>query len=320
MTHNRVDIERWKTMFRLGRLREETRRSVREHYAREPHLFNGEVHVEWLIKGREPWGGDGVGPMGIAVHEQLLDEALYGVGKWQKMPHRVPTDVFIMSVGEPERREVTKVGGLPYWTRGRRWPRTVRGTPMTFVAQFCFADSRDLPIPQPPEDVLLVFGDQDAYFFEAPGSESLWESGSPALAFAWETVGDQALISGEEIPETGWNVTPCYGSIHRAHDYPDDTHLLDHNERYESAKIVGGVKIGGVPRWLQDEEPLPGKHLCTLDSVWPVVHEPYPFLNVEQPAKGGQDYLNDLLSWGDAGSVYIFMDESGCVNWAFQTT
>ena len=68
----------------------------------------------------------------------------------------MPTDIFLLNLGEPEQRAVTKVGGLPYRAAGKPWPIAQSGAPMTFLTQFCFVDSRDL-VPPLPGDMLLVF-------------------------------------------------------------------------------------------------------------------------------------------------------------------
>ena len=61
------------------------------------------------------------------------------------------------SPGAPE-CSVTKVAGLPYRAAGLPWPLTDDGRPMTFLAQFCFEESRDL-VGKLPGDVLLIFAE-----------------------------------------------------------------------------------------------------------------------------------------------------------------
>jgi hypothetical protein len=90
----------------------------------------------------------------------------------------LPTDVFVFGKGEPPRRDCTKVGGLPYWPAGKPWPRTGDGTPYHFLAQFNFADSRDL-ITNLPGDVLLLLTD---------GPEE-WTEDPDRLRFEWLPMG-----------------------------------------------------------------------------------------------------------------------------------
>ena len=124
-----------------------------------------------------------------------------------------------------------------------------------------------------PGDVLLVFGDADMIGGKDDEKIMRWLEGDPAaLSFEWRRVGEvEDPVSEEEVPETGWKIEPCHGVIHRAHDYPEGPFRdqFDIDESHRSARVIGGTKIGGIPPWLQDEEPLPGVHLCTLEPVWP---------------------------------------------------
>src|SRR5258706_10769357 len=127
MIHQRLNLDHWKQRFPLPRLREKA-------------------------GGRLP-GVPGIsGPLDVAVLEQLRDAS------YANSPgiERVPTDIFVWSRGEPDQRFVTKIGGLPYWGADTPWPLGPSGTPLTFVAQICFADSQDLT-PHLPGDLLLMF-------------------------------------------------------------------------------------------------------------------------------------------------------------------
>ena len=53
------------------------------------------------------------------------------------------TDVFVLGMGPPQDRRVTKVSGLPYWPKAKPWPTADDGSRYQFLAQFCFVDSRD---------------------------------------------------------------------------------------------------------------------------------------------------------------------------------
>ena len=77
-----------------------------------------------------------------------------------------PTDVFVFGKGEATRRDGTKVGGLPYWPADRRWPKDEAGTPYRFLAQFNFADSRDLLAELPGEVLLLLVQEGDDWLYE----------------------------------------------------------------------------------------------------------------------------------------------------------
>src|SRR5579859_470027 len=197
MLHEQLDITHWKQVFSIARMRAE---------------------------GEKPQDFNITGPRSIAVIEQLREETfatLPGI-------ERVPTDIFILNLGEPEQRAVTKVSGLPYRATGKPWPLAPSGAPLNFVAQFCFADSRDL-VPALPGDVLLVFieGKEIRLRHSISGSSSdiiyefMWGHGDrrdSTVIFEWVSLGDFPLTMPEEVPETPWKITPCYGTLYRSWD------------------------------------------------------------------------------------------------------
>jgi hypothetical protein len=99
----------------------------------------------------------------------------------------VPVDVFVMAKGEPCRRHATKVGGLPYRPCKLAWPTSPAGEPLTFLAQFCFSDSKDLT-GELPGDVLLFF---------AESAEAIFDG----LHYEWYPLGLTGLIGEEGVPE-----------------------------------------------------------------------------------------------------------------------
>ena len=105
---------------------------------------------------------------------------------------RSPTDQVFFVAGEPAERSVTKVAGLPYRAAGLPWPLTDDGRPMTFLAQFCFDESRDL-VGKRPGDVLLIFAEDREAYLPNPYDSS--------LRFEWYPLGLRDLIRAEEIPE-----------------------------------------------------------------------------------------------------------------------
>jgi len=258
-------------------------------------------------------------PCHIAIVEQLRAEVFADHPDLEK----VPSDVFIWGLGEPVKREVTKVAGIPYWPANRPWPVSTEGRPMDFVAQINFSDSRDL-VGDTPGDILLMFSDGECYNHWMPDDEG-------AVVFHWVNSSDAPLIEPDKVPERRWDIIPCYGVIHRTFDFVD---VLKASELIENGfysphrlAVIEGTKIGGVPHWIQDEAKLPGRYLCTLGSVAPDDPRaggkkvPAPFVNREK-AFGIRDIPPpyDFLTWGDVGSVYIFMDESGKIHWEEQCT
>jgi Domain of unknown function (DUF1963) len=307
--HATLDIDRWKSTFPLARERE----------------GGSEPEVDFIT-----------GPRTIAVLEQLRDEVF---GEASPLT-RVPTDVFIWARGEPEHRAVTKIAGLPYRAAGKPWPVDAFGRPRLFLAQFCFADSRDLiPVPL-PGDVLLVFAAT-----EQPRPDRfdlMWER-TDVLVFEWARLdqGQGPLVTPAELPEAERHPLPCYGTRYRTWDYAlgatttrgtaeerdawneDDDLVLD-------CAVVEGTKIGGIAPRLYDEYEIrfdreevvpPGTYLCTLASLMADVSRPYALLNMPEaldlrdreassPWRQGNP-----LKIADAGVLNLFVDTDGAVRW-----
>ena len=141
---------------------------------------------------------------------------------------RSPTDQIFFVAGEPAERSVTKVAGLPYRAAGLPWPLTDDGRPMTFLAQFCFDESRDL-VGKRPGDVLLIFAeDREAYLPNAYDS---------SLRFEWYPLGLRDLIRAEEIPEVEWKLRPYFGVLYRT----DDEHLVGNSRGSDQDRRPAGL-------------------------------------------------------------------------------
>jgi hypothetical protein len=262
-------------------------------------------------------GGLITGPAHIALLEQARDEAFAHEAGLE----RVPTDIFVWNRGEPTERAVTKVGGLPYRPAGKPWPVAKDGTPMTFVAQFCFADSRDL-VPVLPGDVLLIFtvGVEYRYKNEIDYSPKLSNSydEDSEVAFEWVSLGDFPLTTQAEIPQTGWQIQPCYGTIYRTWDYPG---IDGFAYRHVAEHVPGNVeatKIGGICPWIQGEEDISGEFLCTLGSVFPNVRKPFPFLNEPEPITYHPRVESEYLMIADVGEMYLFRNGYGDIRYTIQ--
>jgi hypothetical protein len=165
--HERLDIAHWKSVFSLARLRDEVRGKP---------------------ASMQPTACIISGPYDIAVLEQLREEAFAFLPDIE----RVPTDIFVWNRGEPERRAVTRIGGLPYREAGKPWPIARSGTPMNFVAQFCFADSRDIT-PDLPGDILLFFAESKKWDKGVEDYDFLWgvfDERDSETAFEWVALGN----------------------------------------------------------------------------------------------------------------------------------
>jgi len=302
MIHARFDLEHWETVFPLSRLREEARAFVEARQAAMPQEYRRPGAFEKHVAVMAPGGEQVTGPRDMVVIEQLRAETLPSL----EGARAVRTDVFVFARGEPENRAVTKIGGIPYWPTARPWPCTGSGQPRTFIGQFCFADSRDL-VGHIPGDVLLLFGTEEAIVDNDPAG----------LAFEWIDLGADPLIANAALPPNERPIEPCYGVIHRTLDYPDQRGAFRQYHSSYLINVIEGTKIGGVPRWIQPPEELPGRFLCSMGSIdpQPYAQQPFPFINVEKPMSVEEDVF---LVWGDVGSLYIFIGEGDQLHWTCQ--
>ena len=226
----------------------------------------------------------------------------------------IPTDVFVFAEGEPTRRQVTKIGGLPYWPASRPWPMTRKGLPYLFLAQFCFADSRDL-FKRLPGDVLLIF------IPSQEEEEDFFGSVCGAVHFEWMQCGESSLIDESQIPnrESAYPLQRLYGVIRRTADYPKSekrASQLDVGGDYRLS-VLEATKIGGMARFIQAVPRKKRRLLCQLCSLQPAPDVPYPWVNRKKRMKVDFDadgiYSNDF-SIGDMGSLYIFLHRDGSLS------
>jgi Domain of unknown function (DUF1963) len=278
----------------------------------------------------------------LSLPEDIVLLGRLRASAYARLPNlsRVPTDVFVWRAGEPSRREVTKIAGLPYRQAGLPWPAAPSGEPLTFVAQFWFADSLDL-VPPLPGDILLIFARG-----ELLGEPSLppdirfnlhWGAG---LTFEWATLGTLPLVAAADIPPTLWPVQPCYGALQRMWDYrgvPPEIAI-------DVPAVVEGTKIGGLCPWLDEPDYVrfdqaartpgaPGVYLSTLASVDPDVYAALPGLPGDVLAAPASPDPGAVRTWrqaqtaeydlrrsralmiADVGLLNFFLDDRGRIRW-----
>ena len=102
--------------YSLDNLRLQARRFVEERPLALPGEYPDEASFEGHIKLMEPDPYIVTFPKDMAVRELFLA-------------------AFVWGLGEPPRRECTKIGGLPYWPSQRPWPQSQGGYPATFLAR-----------------------------------------------------------------------------------------------------------------------------------------------------------------------------------------
>lgn len=225
----------------------------------------------------------------------------------------IPVDIFVMAKGEPDCRHVTKIGGLPYRPAQAQWPAAANGDPMVFLGQFCFADSRDITGPV-PDDVLLVFAEDE-------------DDLPQAAVFEWYPLGLSDLATPVEIPRSRWWIPPCYGHVYRTVNYPeakrkarfkDDRYLtFDGCEVWSEYWLpqYQATQIGEAPFFIQGKPELRGKPLCCISSIMMDPCSNYSWVNQSERDldPGSPDILSfkqDYLGFGDAGCLYVFIDET----------
>lgn len=156
---------------------------------------------------------------------------------------------------------------------------------MYFVAQFNFSDSLDLR-SNLPGDILTIFV-EDQEFYEPS-----------AFRFEWVKATDQPVV--EELPVAGWwSSKPVFGQRFRTWDHAD-------------FGIFEATKIGGLPYEVQGDMSLPGTHLATLRSVDFSSRDPHPMVNRDAPLS--REDASGFFGIGDAGSLYIYIDDQGRVH------
>jgi hypothetical protein len=342
MIHDVVDLDRWIGLFPLDRLRADARAKVeafRErdearwieatliHSSARPKYGRATSRAEAIEmaradRDRDPadWdrrriveeaarrGAHGetiVSPYDLAVVTQLRAELVSAV----PVGEGVPTDIFVWAKGEPRRREVTKIGGLPYWPAGKPWPEMRDGAPMHFVGQFCFADSLDI-VGALPGGVLTIFA--------PPRWEDLFRADGYMgdMIFDWFPIGLTDLISPDSVPSvsSNWPISPYYGEILRTSDFmvpaEEDANFGWEHPDWSDLGLLNATKIGGIPWWEQLDPGLPGRFLCALESIQPAFGVPFPYLNVPEPIGPTfrEQYPDDDLMWGDLGRLYLQFD------------
>ena len=224
----------------------------------------------------------------------------------------VPVDVFVFGKGEPERRDCTKVGGAPYWPSEMPWPMTPGGSPYRFLAQFNFADSKDIADDLESDVLLLLVDDSE---------EWLW--GYDLIHFEWLASGNTSLMT---IDESRKRVLPIaegvfYGVIHRTEDYP--LPIAATQSAGYCLPVLNGTKIGGVPYFIQDGADNSGRFLCQLGSIQAEYASPFPFVNQREPLSFAHDDAGiygerNSMVFGDMGNIYIFIDEWGQLRSSFE--
>lgn len=300
MIHEVVDIDHWKRVFPLDMLRQQARTKALSLTRKHPDRFPDEASIAEEALAFEPIPGSGSisSPYHLAILEQVRLEA----SKILDPDNCVAVDTFAFALGESDRREVTKTGGLPYWPATDPWP-AIEGEPAQFLAQLSFLDSHHC-VPDLPGDVLLVFGHQT--WTEVDD----WDGWRPDLIFVWQEVRDHALIATDQVSTAGRSLLAFFGAIHRTFDYPKGIEEMNQIPRWRNGAVASGTKIGGVPpsgHWPYFQG---ARYIGSIGSIDPVFGRPWPFLNVEPPIATMRDAMriHNRLTWNDFGRLDLYFD------------
>lgn len=218
----------------------------------------------------------------------------------EKWGEPTPVDIFVWATGPPPKPHLTKTGGTPYRPASADWPCDRQGNPWNFLGQICFSDSSDI-VPSLPGDVLLVFLDaHENYRFE------------------WQAIGLD-FDGPRYVPEPAFSISPKHGYICRTFSFPaydeDAGWSNDHENGYRLARYEG-TQIGPAPHWPQHKPTLRGQLIATFGSIGPVQDEPWPYANHKSPVQFDPWDPNSEsnLSFGDAGCLFISVDDDGKVD------
>lgn len=230
----------------------------------------------------------------IRLREAVADQYDWGIG--------VPTDVFVMALGEPTDRSVTKLGGIPHMKRTSPWPQSRPGSPLLFIGQINFSDSLDI-VGELPGEILLIFAESR-------------HCDPDSIQLFWSRPGNEELIRPEDVPPQPDSFTPCYGHVFRTASYPKAKELFEGDPTFRGKPIhssfflptLHATQIGTAPfianEWDNDPEIT---HLCTLASASPHLREPYPYVNQENPIQGPNELGKGPSTFltNDLGTIHI---------------
>ena len=237
-----------------------------------------------------------------------VEEARDDVGR-DPMGPAVPVHLFLWSALPPARPYLTKLGGVPWRPAARPWPRSQRGEPCTFLAQFCFTDSRALVRPGLPGDVLLVFfADWNSWHGETVHLE-------------WSDLEIAEPLAAAEVPRQELTVPQLSGVIYATHDSPEGhrraDQALDAHARSFLVAETQATKIGRTSFFAQDDPRRDGEELlCTLSSVRAHGGPRWPLLDLERPRgdpapEDRNGWSAEKIAFGDGGALYFLIDERG---------
>jgi len=296
--HELVDFEQWAKIFPLATF--EKKEGIRQFNTTEP----GDPLDLWKAPGSMITSPDDL--CEIELSRQRAAET-------HDLGEGVHSHIFLWKTGEPEKPYLTKIGGTPFRPASRAWPTNSHGDPMTFVMQFCFADSKEiLPYPTPGDVMLVFMSDSEAFF----GSDN-------DIHIEWSDLTIDAPMASDACPKPQWTIPSLTGVLHRTFEYPQSWDVFSRLGHYEMYLFdtTQSTKISTETHFIQNDPSKPGqKLLCVLNSIHP--SEDWPFVDLEKLPedrdgdKDGDGWGEYQMSFGDAGCIYFFIDRRGRISWS----
>lgn len=295
--HPRVDFEHWATVFPIETFQK----------ADGPRQFRstrkGDPLDLWKPQGQV---------ITSPAHLCNIELVRRPYAETKNMGPSVPVDIFLWSVAPVEKPFLTKLGGVPHRESAKPWPKDSSGNPYTFVAQYCFADSRDIVSDRIPADVMLVF------FKDA---QSVYDP--RAIHVEWSSIELDSPATADQCPSPSFVVPQLSGHIYRTNEYPDSRDVFEQegHHRFYLFPVTQATKIGRETHFVQNDVRDSRKELiCTLNSVQPSTSK-WPFIDLEE-LPDDWDKPNDQYGWGkyrmmfaDVGCLYFVINKAGKVSW-----
>ncbi|MFZ1937336.1 MAG: DUF1963 domain-containing protein [Thermoguttaceae bacterium] len=316
--HEVVDIERWIELYPLETFENEETEAppicppeANDEQKRAWQYLYGDSQCLEKAEGQII-----VSPADLAMIEQVRRRAsqTHSLGK------AVPTDIFLLGVGEPEAPCLTKVGGIPYRPADKPWPRANDGTPLSFFLQFCFLDSKDLVPSNLPGDVMLLF---------VRNWDSLTKPAeTDSYRIEWSRIPLHNPVAAGQCPEQPIAAPKYYGAIYRTNEYPESEGVFEQegHESYWLFAKTQATRIGGDTWFIQyDHDPRQQGEtlLCTFNCVYlkgrAGSEVRFPFVNVDSSRRLSKEQISTMrIILGDCGCLYFLVDEQGNVRWEHQ--
>ncbi len=250
-------------------------------------------------------------PSELAITEQIRAKA----AKTRDLGPAIPADVFVWSIQAVNRSApLTQLGGTPWRSAAKPWPRGTKDQPLHFIGQISFVDSRDIVPFDLPGDVVQLFATFDDH------DVLDWEG----LALEWSTLELSDPIKPLDCPLGCRLPFSLRGVIHRTRQYPDAGDVLGELgwRDYNQISMLQATSIStraSLPQGWPFEDGDGNTLLCMWSTLSPTIA--WPFVNCDNGPeiihpKGNRARL-DVFDVGiaDAGCIYVYRDAAGEFRW-----